>query len=397
MAYEYNALLKEGLQKKTAGAFPSGVVATVDEVNSLQGVTGNVQTQLNNLHSDSKDIDVSTLEEFNTAIASASATNSIRVHLRANISLTSNASYNLNYVQIIGHDFTLNLNNYTFTITGQTCSFYQIRIAATLTTTAESAGDYENARIIINSNVASSRFFFEYVVFRNFINFANEVNDIIWVSNISGASPSLHLYFMFTEVMTNYQEENINSGVWCVNNISNRLHALTVHNIDFWGPAPGENNQTLNFAFRGFSLSGAAKLAYIQDGSSVLNTTVSEALTPNFVNQYNPSFQEFNALKFPNSININNILIPSRVTGSGNYIEFFIPCPIPYYMSNKICNININYIDCYYNNIHFTPNYSKVEVNISYNIGVSCLITLTNSRTANETHLMSLSASLNFS
>lgn len=293
MAYEYNALLKEGLQKKTAGAFPSGVVATVDEVNSLQGVTGNVQTQLNELHSDSKDIDVSTLEEFNAAIASASVTNSIRVHLRANISLTSNATYNLNYVQIIGHDFTLNLNNYTFTIIGQTCSFYQIRIAATLTTTAESAGEYVNARIIINSNVASGRFFFEYVVFRNFLNYANEVNDIFWVNNISGASPSLHLYFMFTEVMTNYQEENINSGVWCVNNISNRLHALTVHNIDFWGPAPGENNQTLNFAFRGFSLSGAAKLAYIQDGSSVLTTTVSEALTPNFVNQYNPGFAEF--------------------------------------------------------------------------------------------------------
>lgn len=297
MAYKYNPLLKYNLQKETPAELPPEILATPDEINCLHGVTSNIQEQLNNLHSDSKDIDVSTLEEFNAAIASASAANSIRVHIRANISLTSNASYNLNYVQIIGHDFTLNLNNYTFTITGQTCSFYQIRIAATLTTTAESAGEYENARIIINSNVASSRFFFEYVVFRNFINYANEVNDIFWVDNVSGASPSLHLYFMFTEVMTNYQQENINSGVWCVNNISNRLHALTVHNIDFWGPAPGENDKTLNFAFRGFSLSGAAKLAYIQDGSSVLNTTVTEALTPNYVNQYNPGFAEYqNAL-----------------------------------------------------------------------------------------------------
>lgn len=297
MPYEYNPLLKYNFQKKSKATLPPEILATPAEINQLQGVTSNIQEQINNLHSDSKDIDVSTLAEFERAINSASETNSIRIHLRNNISLVNHVNYNLDYVQVIGHDFTLDLNNYRLTITGKTCYFSQIRIAATLNVSAQSVGEYLNARIIINSNVASSRFFFEYVVFRNFLNYANEVNDIFFVDNIAGANPSLHLYFMFTEVMTNYQEENINSAVWGVDNIGSRLHALTVHNIDFWGPAPGENNHTLNFAFRGFPLSGAAKLAYIQDGSSVLNTTVTEALTPNYVNQYNPGFAEYqNAL-----------------------------------------------------------------------------------------------------
>lgn len=291
--YEYNPLLKLNLQKQSDSTLPPEIVATPEEINQLQGVTSNIQEQINNLHSDSKDIDVSTLAEFESAINSASETNSIRVHLRNNISLVNHVNYNLDYVQIIGHDYTLDLNNYSLTITGKTCYFSQIRIAATLNVTASTVGEYRNARICIYSNVASSRFFFEYVVFRNFLNYANEVNDIFFVDNIAGASPSLHLYFMFTEVMTNYQEENINSAVWGVDNIGSRLHALTVHNIDFWGAATGENDKTNIFAFRGFALSGAAKLAYIQDGSSVLNTTVTDALTPNYVNQYNPGFAEY--------------------------------------------------------------------------------------------------------
>ena len=114
-------------------------------------------------------------------------------------------------------------------------------------------------------------------------------------NGVGTSYPSLHLYFTFCEIMTNYTQSNINNLCAAVNH-SGSLHALTIHMIDFWGNNK-EDNSCPNWTFTGNTLSGLAKLGWISDGSAIYAQRTN-SLTPSFVNQYNPSYQEY--------ININN-------------------------------------------------------------------------------------------
>ncbi len=264
-----------------------------------------ITNKIEKITSDSIDIDVSTLSEFVAAVE-RSAEVSVRIHLRADISLTEDLTVNLDNCQIYGHDNRIFLENHTFLIQGEYCYFYQVRFNASSLVSAQTANqsDYFDARIKIVSTKASTRFFFEYVIFMNFVCHSfDKQHTIIEVDTTSSGSPSLHTYFLYCEVMTNYLGNNlprINDCVWSLENVSNSLHCITAHIIDYWGVGfDGTNyDSTKNFNFSGNSLQGFAKLGFTSDAS--INYAASPSgytsLTPNAVNIYNPSSEQFNAL-----------------------------------------------------------------------------------------------------
>lgn len=263
--------------------------AVTQEINTITEIIENFQ-----------DINVSTLQEFENAIQTGQNAN-VRIHLTTDITLTQSVSYNLDKIQIYGHDNKINLQNFTFTIQGETAYFNAVRFNANSSVNATTAANYSNAQINIISTVNSARFFFEYVIFMNFFckSSDNSTTDFVKtffdVQNSAGTSyPSLHLYFTFCEIMTNYTQSNINSLCAGINH-SGSLHALTVHNIDFWGNNK-EANSCPNWTVTGNSLSGLAKLGWISDGSAIYAQRTN-SLTPSFVNQYNPSNNEFLTLK----------------------------------------------------------------------------------------------------
>ena len=167
--YEYNPLLKEGFQKKQDIPTPPPPTTVDDELSltSTNPVQNKVITnKIGEITSDSIDIDVSSLAEFVAAIE-RSAEVSVRTHLRADISLTEDLTVNLDNCQIYGHDNRIYLENHTLLIQGEYCYFYQVRFNASSLVTAQTANqsDYFDARIKIVSTKASTRFFFEYVIF----------------------------------------------------------------------------------------------------------------------------------------------------------------------------------------------------------------------------------------
>jgi hypothetical protein len=306
--YFYNPLIKEGFQKIQDVPEPPAPTTVDDELSptSTNPVQNKVITnKIDEITSDSIDIDVSTLAEFVAAVE-RSAEVSVRIHLRADISLSENLTVNLDNCQIYGHDNRIFLENHTFLIQGEYCYFYQVRFNASSLVTAQTANqsDYFNARIKIVSTKASTRFFFEYVIFMNFVCHSfDKQHTIIEVDTTSTGSPSLHTYFLYCEVMTNYLGSNlprINDCVWSLENVGNSLHCITANIIDYWGVGfDGTNyDSTKNFNFSGNRLIGFAKLGFTSDAS--INYAASPSgytsLTPNAVNIYNPSSEQFNAL-----------------------------------------------------------------------------------------------------
>lgn len=302
----YNPLLKLGLQELQDE--PPAPIDVDDEFSdtSTNPVQNRVITnKIDEITSDSIDIDVSTLAEFIAAVE-RSAEVSVRIHLRADISLTEDLTVNLDNCQIYGHDNRIYLENNTFLIRGEYCYFYQVRFNASSLVTAYHANqsDYFDARIKIVSTAASCRFFFEYVVFMNFICHSyDKQHTIIEVDGPASGSPSLHTYFLYCEVMTNNLNDNlprINDCVWSIENVGNNLHCLTAKIIDYWSQGyDGINyDSTKNFNFCGNSLQGYAKLGFTSDAS--INYAASPSgytsLTPNAVNIYNPSNTEFQTL-----------------------------------------------------------------------------------------------------
>ena len=309
MAYLlYNPLLRDNLQELQDIPEPPEPITIDDKLSptSTNAVQNRVITnKIDEITSDSIDIDVSTLAEFVAAVE-RSAEVSVRIHLRADISLAENLSVNLDNCQIYGHDNRIYLENHTFLIQGEYCYFYQVRFNASSLVTAQTANqsDYFNARIKIVSTKASTRFFFEYVIFMNFVCHSfDKQHTIIEVDTTSTGSPSLHTYFLYCEVMTNYLGTNlprINDCVWSLENVGNSLHCITAHIIDYWGVGfDGTNyDSTKNFNFSGNSLQGFAKLGFTSDASINYASSPSgyTSLTPNAVNIYNPSSEQFNTL-----------------------------------------------------------------------------------------------------
>lgn len=304
----YNPLLKLGLQELQDIPEPPAPITIDDELsptstNPVQNAV--ITNKINDITSDSIDIDVTTLAEFVAAVE-RSAEVSVRIHLRADISLVEDLTVNLDNCQIYGHDNRIYLENHTFLIQGEYCYFYQVRFNASSLVTAQTANqnDYFDARIKIVSTKASTRFFFEYVIFMNFVCHSfDKQHTIIEVDTTSSGSPSLHTYFLYCEVMTNYLGTNlprINDCVWSLENVGNSLHCITAHIIDYWGVGfDGTNyDSTKNFNFSGNSLQGFAKLGFTSDASINYASSPSgyTSLTPNAVNIYNPSSEQFNAL-----------------------------------------------------------------------------------------------------
>ena len=303
----YNPLLRDNLQElQDIPEPPEPVIDDKLSPTSTNAVQNRVITnKIDEITSDSIDIDVSTLAELVAAVE-RSAQVSVRIHLRADISLAENLTVNLDNCQIYGHDNRIYLENHTFLIQGEYCYFYQVRFNASSLVTAQTANqsDYFDARIKIVSTKASTRFFFEYVIFMNFVCHSfDKQHTIIEVDTTSTGSPSLHTYFLYCEVMTNYLGNNlprINDCVWSLENVGNSLHCITAHIIDYWGVGfDGTNyDSTKNFNFSGNSLQGFAKLGFTSDAS--INYAASPSgytsLTPNAVNIYNPSSEQFNSL-----------------------------------------------------------------------------------------------------
>lgn len=293
---KYNPLLKLNLQEENEGEEIT-VDQTLDPDSSNPIANSAVANEFNTIIQridNYQDVDVTDIAGFESAVV-LGATGSVRIHLRSDITLTSDVSYNLDNVQVYGHDNNINLQNYTFTVQGNTCYFYQVRFNANSNVTANSASNYSNACINLFGTSSSTRFFFEYVIFRNFLCKASDVSTNIFnVKNVSGSYPSLHLYLMFCEVMTNYVNDNINNCTAVIYH-SGSLNALTCHNVDFWGNK-SEANSCPNWCYAGNNVVGAAKLGWISDGSCIYNQ-ISGALTPNMVNQYNPGMLEFNNFK----------------------------------------------------------------------------------------------------
>lgn len=304
----YNPLLKLGLQELQDIPEPPAPIVIDDEFSptSTNPVQNKVITnKINEITSDSIDINVTTLAEFVAAVE-RSADVSVRIHLRADISLTEDLTVNLDNCQIYGHDNRIYLENNTFLIQGEYCYFYQVRFNASSLVTAYHANqsDYFDARIKIVSTAASCRFFFEYVVFMNFICHSyDKQHTIIEVDGPASGSPSLHTYFLYCEVMTNNLNDNlprINDCVWSIENVGNNLHCLTAKIIDYWSQGYDGTNydSTKNFNFCGNSLQGYAKLGFTSDASINYASSPSgyTSLTPNAVNIYNPSSEQFNTL-----------------------------------------------------------------------------------------------------
>lgn len=283
--------------------------AVTQEINTITQIIENFQ-----------DINVSTLQEFETAIQTGQTAN-VRIHLTTDITLTQSVTYNLDKIQIYGHDNKINLQNFTFTIEGETAYFNAVRFNANSSVNATTAANYSNAQINIISTVNSARFFFEYVIFMNFVCKSSDnsntdyVKTFFDVKNGAGTSyPSLHLYFTFCEIMTNYTQSNINNLCAAVNH-SGSLHALTVHMVDFWGNNK-EDNSCPNWTFSGNTLSGLAKLGWISDGSAIYAVRTN-SLTPSYVNQYNPSLEQF--INLQNKVNSIFNLQHRTVSNSASY------------------------------------------------------------------------------
>ncbi|MBO6058306.1 MAG: hypothetical protein J6T33_08140 [Bacteroidales bacterium] len=328
---KYNPLLKLNLQEMQDIPEPPEPITVDDELSptSTNPVQNKVITnKIEEITSDSIDIDVSTLSEFVAAVE-RSAEVSVRIHLRADISLAENLTVNLDNCQVYGHDNRIFLENHTFLIQGEYCYFYQVRFNASSLVTAQTANqsDYFDARIKIVSTKASTRFFFEYVIFMNFVCHSfDKQHTIIEVDTTSSGSPSLHTYFLYCEVMTNYLGNNlprINDCVWSLENVGNSLHCITAHIIDYWGVGfDGTNyDSTKNFNFSGNTLKGFAKLGFTSDAS--INYAASPSgytsLTPNAVNIYNPSSTEFKALY--NYVHGNNFATAAQGTKADNALQ----------------------------------------------------------------------------
>ena len=285
--------------------------AVTTEINQITQIVENFQ-----------DINVSNLTEFENAIQTGQTAN-VRIHLTTDITLTQSVTYNLDKIQIYGHDNKINLENYTFTIHGETCYFNQLRFNANSSVNANTAANYSNAQINIISTANSTRYFFEYVIFLNFVCKSSDnsntdyVRTFIDVKNGSGLTyPSLHLYFTYCEIMTNYMQSNINNLCAAVNH-SGSLHALTVHMVDFWGNNK-EDNSCPNWTFTGNTLSGLAKLGWISDGSAIYAQRTN-SLTPSFVNQYNASKEEFT--QQTTAINNINNFVKTTVTNTDTFSD----------------------------------------------------------------------------
>ena len=283
--------------------------AVTTEINQIMPIVENYQ-----------DINVSNLTEFENAIQTGQSAN-VRIHLTTDITLTQSVTYNLDKIQIYGHDNKINLENYTFTIHGETCYFNQMRFNANSSVNANTAANYSNAQINIISTANSTRYFFEYVIFLNFFCKSSDnsntdyVRTFIDCQNGSGLThPSLHLYFTYCEIMTNFMQSNINNLCAAVNH-SGSLHALTVHMVDFWGNNQ-EDNSCPNWTFTGNTLSGLAKLGWISDGSAIYAPRTN-SLSPSFVNQYNPSTEQFTSLQ--NKLDNIFALQHRTVSNSGSY------------------------------------------------------------------------------
>ena len=131
--------------------------AVTQEINTITQIIENFQ-----------DINVANLTEFENAIQTGQTAN-VRIHLTTDITLTQSVTYNLDKIQIYGHDNKINLQNFTFTIEGETAFFNAVRFNANSSVNATTAANYSNAQINIISTVNSARFFFEYVIFMNFV------------------------------------------------------------------------------------------------------------------------------------------------------------------------------------------------------------------------------------
>ena len=305
--YKYNPLLKLGLQAEQD--IPTPPTVEVDDTLSMSS-TNPVQNKvitnkINEITSDSIDIDVTTLAEFVAAVE-RSADVSVRIHLRNDISLDGDLTVNLDNCEIYGHDNRIYLENHTFFIDGDFCYFNKVRFNASSLVNAYTANqsDYQNAVIKIVSKAASTRYFFEYVIFMNFIchSFDAQVS-IIKVDTTNSSSPSLHTYFLYCEVMTNHLEGDlprINDCVWSLENVGNSLHCITAHIIDYWGVGfdGTKYDSTKHFNFSGNALKGAAKLGFTSDASIEYTSAPSgySSLTPNAVNIYNASYSEYKTL-----------------------------------------------------------------------------------------------------
>jgi len=320
------------------GTQMEGSEITPEELNTLKGAESNIQQQINNINTKTsvyQDIEVYNWREFLNTVALSNGEYpgkeavSVRIHLRDNIyygdtTVRQNSIWGDVYVDLTdsvdlsncvvnGYDHIIYLENKRLFLLGNYCCFKDVRINASSSVKAQELGSYGTAKLCITSNVSSSRFFFENVVFMNFINLPNERRDIVSTSNTGGVNPSIHLYFYRCVVMSNYVKDHnkiADTTTWTVYNNHNgyyisNLHCLTVTIIDYGGNKKREDVCN-KFAFRGYYVEGSRKMEFTSDGSCEydyegidddrpyrMNDT---ALRPNYIDVYNPSRKEFDAL-----------------------------------------------------------------------------------------------------
>ena len=120
-----NKVIKQALDAIDAKTLPDGTNVTKDEFNALQGVSDNIQTQINNIISQIhtvQDVEVTNWTQFLNAIT-LSQQYALRIHFKNDITVTSDVTLDLSNVMIYGHYYKWIVNAKYVTLTGNYAYF----------------------------------------------------------------------------------------------------------------------------------------------------------------------------------------------------------------------------------------------------------------------------------
>lgn len=253
--YEYNPLLKYGLQRQQEGELPPDVNATPAEINTLVGINTDttIQNQLNALHNYA-DVNVTTWTEFVAAV-NASQTTPSRIHLTANITVTTAETLNLSNCIIYGHYNRWIVNAHSTRLIGNYAYFFDVLFQG-----ANNGSVSTPAFALQGQAYTSCNFYFENCRLYNFLETATNI-----FARIEGESGS-SMHIILIRCIINGESSLTGTRALAIRKISGAAVSLKVDGLFYSGKAIDTNLLTM------LNASGLQDM-FMADGSCVYTGT----------------------------------------------------------------------------------------------------------------------------
>ena len=213
----------------------AGAEVTIEELNALQGVTTNIQEQLNKIVNNSSvsDVDVNSWKEFKDVVTEVNSTTSgdLRIHIRQNITVTDNAELDLSRCQVYGHYNRIINNGYTPKIKGNYAYFDSVYFQA-----ANNGVKSDPIFEIIGSTYKSCQFIFNNCRFYNCLETGDNVG--LEIHGASGAS--CHVIFITCTI--NGESSSTRNRTFLIKNNNSLCASLKVISL-LYGSKGQETNK----------------------------------------------------------------------------------------------------------------------------------------------------------